>query len=55
MDNIGSVPTVVTINEERFHLNPGEGTTKDGLWAAFPIRVVNTSHLPDSLVAVTVT
>ena len=55
MDNIGSVPTVVTINEERFHLNPGEGTTKDGLWAAFPIRVVNTSELPGSLVAVTVT
>lgn len=55
MDNIGSVPTVVMINDERFHLNPGEGHTKDGQWAAFPIRVVNTSELPGSLVAVTVT
>lgn len=55
MVNTGTVPTVMTINEDRFHLNPGEATTKDGLWAAFPIRVVNTSELPGSQVSVTVT
>jgi hypothetical protein len=55
MVNIGTEPTVILINEERFHLNPGEGHTKDGKWAAFPIRVVNTSELPGSLVSVTVT
>jgi hypothetical protein len=55
MINTGSVPTVVTINDDRFHLNPGEATTKDGQWAAFPIRVVNTSELPGSQVSVTVT
>ena len=53
--NTGTVSTVVTINEDRFHLDPGQATTKDGLWAAFPIRVVNTSELPGSQVSVTVT
>lgn len=55
MINIGTEATVVLINDERFHLNPGEAHTKDGKWAAFPIRVVNTSELPGSLVSVTVT
>jgi hypothetical protein len=54
MINTGSVPTVVTINDDRFHLNPGEQTDKDGRWAAFPIRVVNTIELPGSQVTVRV-
>lgn len=54
MRNTGSVPTVVSINEDRFHLNPEEETVKDGLWAAFPIRVVNSSELPGSQVTVRV-
>ncbi len=53
--NTGTVPTVVLINEDRFHLNPGEETVKDGLWAAFPIRVVNSIELPGSQVTVRVT
>jgi hypothetical protein len=52
MRNTGSVPTVVMINEDRFHLDPGQETVKDGLWAAFPIRVVNTIEDPGSQVTV---
>jgi hypothetical protein len=55
LHNSGTVPTVVMINEDRFHLNPDERTEKDGLWAAFPIRVVNTIELPGSQVTVHVT
>jgi hypothetical protein len=54
MINTGSEPTVVMVNEDRFHLNPGEQTDKDGQWAAFPIRVVNTIELPGSQVTVRV-
>jgi len=55
LDNTGSVPTVALINDQRFHLNPGEGTTVPGKWAAFPIRVTNSSELPGSQLRVYVT
>lgn len=54
MKNSGSVPTVVTINEDRIQLEPGQETVKDGLWAAFPIRVVNTNESVGSQVTVRV-
>jgi hypothetical protein len=53
--NTGAVPTTVLVNDQRFHLNPGEATTVPGKWAAFPVRVTNTSELPNSEVHVRVT
>lgn len=54
LDNTGSVPTIALVGDQRFHLNPGEGTTTSGKWAAFPIRVTNTSELPGSQLTVRV-
>lgn len=54
MENIGSVPTTVMINEDRFQLEPGQATTKDGQWAAFPIRVANTNESIGSMVRIRV-
>jgi hypothetical protein len=55
LDNTGTVPTVALVNDLRFHLNPGEGTTVPGKWAAFPVRVTNSSELPGSQLRVVVT
>ncbi len=54
MDNTGSVPTTALVNDQRFHLNPGEGTTTSGKWAAFPVRVTNSSEHPGAQLTVRV-
>lgn len=54
LDNTGSVPTVAIVGDQRIHLNPGEGTTTSGRWAAFPVRVMNTSESPGAQLTVRV-
>jgi hypothetical protein len=54
LDNTGTVPTVAIVGDQRIHLNPGEGTTTSGRWAAFPVRVTNTSESPGAQLTVRV-
>jgi hypothetical protein len=54
MFNSGTVPTVVLANDRRYHLNPQEGTEDSGKFAAFPLRIINTSELPGSEVTIKV-
>jgi hypothetical protein len=54
MDNTGTIPTTVLVNDARYFLNPGEGTTMSGKWAAFPIRITNASEDKSAMVTVRV-
>jgi hypothetical protein len=55
MVNVGQIPVVVLINDDRFQLEPGQATSKGGKWAAFPIKVTNATESVGSMVQITVT
>lgn len=55
VQNSGEIPATAQVGDQYLHLEPGQQHTVDGAWAAFIVRIRNTSDDPRSQFTITIT